>query len=206
MKIKNTIIILTTILILGAANAWSKEDLFKTPPTKNWFVELSAERSTYGYDNFKYYNSYLNAAPGSSKHINNALSFNIGRKFKNNCGQQVSVTQSQRVKFRFANGSTKQNLSSMFMDGLYFIPMPRDLEAKLLYGVGLFTIDSKTEASGIYTFTQHGLYMGVRGGAGLQYNFNKRYAADFMYKYQYPFNKVKYISGFSVGLIYNFAY
>lgn len=207
MRIK-IITVLSTLLISGSANAWSWKDLFTTPPIKNWFVELSAERSKYGYDTYDYYfHPDWNSAPGTTKHINNALSFNIGKRYNNNFGQQVSLTYAQDVNFKFSNGSTKQHLSNVFMDGLYFIPIRDAFEAKLLYGVGLFTIDYDTKTSSdIYSFTQRGLYMGIRGGVGLQYNFNKRYAADFMYKYQAPFNKVKYISGFSVGVIYNFAY
>ncbi len=206
---KNKLIIALNIFLISgtaqAAGSWGK--LFETPPVRNYFAEFSIERAKYGYDTYKYNQNLWNDIPQKTNNINNSYSISIGRKYENNFAHRFSMSYPEKISFIFNNNTTKQYVSSLFFDIMYFMPLRQNLEAKTLIGAGLFHIVYHTQTSdNLYVFKENRICMGVRAGAGLQYNFSKKFAADLMYKYQAPFEKVKYISGISVGLIYNFGY
>lgn len=202
--------LLSMILMTCTAQANTFEDFFKKPSyIRNYYMGLSFNRSQFGYDSYtKIGGFYID--PGTFKHLNNAFAFTLGERRENNTAFQVTYTHVNNYNLNYYAGSFNQNVDSLIAEAVFFFPVWRALEFKFIGGSGLYNIKYKTNYQTRSTNIQSiesKLTMGVKFGAGFQYNFTKQVAGNIEYIYQAPFdNAIKYISGFSVGLVYTFPY
>lgn len=204
--IYRSIYFISLLMASSLSIASSVSNFFTYPPIKNYYVELSFDRSKYGYDSYTSVNDFY-IDPGTFKHMNNAIAIALGARYINNSAFQLNFTHVDNFSVDFNNGNTKQYLDSIILDGIYFINIIKNLELKLFSGAGLYNVKFKTtyqDSGATITDNQNVFDLIIRAGAGLQYSFNQTLAINFVYKYQCPLEKIKYISGFSVGLVYNF--
>lgn len=181
-------------------------DFFNPPPVKEYFIDLIFDRSKYGYDSFTTVGpGYIN--PGVFKHCGNSIGLGLGALRVNNIVQEFSYLKTQNFSASFDGINVKQKLSSLFMDNIYLHQISHDFWVRLLVGVGLFYTDYETTYqinSLTYTEDQRNVIIGFRLGAGLRYRFSKHFASNIDYKYQFPTDKIKYITGVSLSLSYIF--
>jgi opacity protein-like surface antigen len=94
----------------------------------------------------------------------------------------------------------------VYLDSILSLPLDDGFEAKGILGVGVF--HTKTYGSSnslLYPSNSTEDSIGVRAGLGLQYNFDKHWAADISYRFQTNCNIfLGFMSIYSVGIKYHF--
>lgn len=99
-----------------------------------------------------------------------------------------------------AEGKIKTNFDAYGLDLMGYIPVTDKLDAIASVGAGQYEFE--IEGLG-YSFSEDGL--GVRGGLGLQYNFNDHVAVRGMARYVHlDMDEVDYLTEFTAGIRYSF--
>lgn len=198
-NIKSIIAFLATMALVSSPAVHA--DLISSSTFESYFIEITANRSNYSYPSY----SWLNPSSTKIKNTANTLSLNFGHRYENNFAIQFSYTTPQKVNIYYANGSTENHTHTMFVDALYFIPVWRELELKLLNGYGFFYTKSNSYYETNYfsaSYEEKLLNSAIRLGLGLQYNLTPSIATNLTYKYQFSIGAYSDISGLSVGLVY----
>jgi len=173
--------------------------------------ELSLlNKTTYSNANTADLNNFRSSNGGSKLVIRKnkpGVNVFLGARFNENLGAEVGFGFITKTKGTAqGNRQATNKISNLYADALGFMPVSSKVD--LIGSVGLGRMKSKADVAGA-TFTNKALLnkakVGVRVGAGAQYNVNENWGTRAMVRYQKGNkNFLKSNTSVSVGAVYTF--
>lgn len=173
--------------------------------------ELSLlNKTTYSNANTADLNNFRSSNGGSKLVIRKnkpGVNVFLGARFNENLGAEVGFGFITKTKGTAqSNRQATNKISNLYADALGFMPVSSKVD--LIGSVGLGRMKSKADVAGA-TFTNKALLnkakVGVRVGAGAQYNVNENWGTRAMVRYQKGNkNFLKSNTSVSVGAVYTF--